>query len=137
MSPIPGRVLGDRFELSRQVGAGGYAEVWLARDRGEGGKPVAVKVLRPEAAEDEEALARAIREARVLSALEHPHIARAGVAALDGDQPYFSMEWLANLRQGELGALWRGADMLRIPHDSVFILLGRSRARHRPLFFFL
>lgn len=105
MSPIPGRVLGDRFELSRQVGAGGYAEVWLARDRGEGGKPVAVKVLRPEAAEDEEALARAIREARVLSALEHPHIARAGVAALDGDQPYFTMEWLAGTDlAAELGA---------------------------------
>lgn len=42
-------VLADRYELERQIGEGGMATVYLARDIRHGRK-VAIKVLRPELA---------------------------------------------------------------------------------------
>ena len=39
--------LGERYALEREVGAGGMAKVYLARDLRHG-RPVAIKVVRPE-----------------------------------------------------------------------------------------
>ncbi len=64
--------LSDRYAIEREVGAGGMATVYLARDiRHE--RKVAVKVLRPELAA---ALGpeRFLREIRIAANLHHPHI---------------------------------------------------------------
>jgi predicted Ser/Thr protein kinase len=69
-----GRVLGGRFELLREIGRGGMGIVYEARHvtlR----RPVAVKVLRPEFAQSEDALVRFEREARAAAAIGSPHIA--------------------------------------------------------------
>ena len=63
-----------RFELSRQLGAGAMGEVWQARDSS-GADDVAIKLLRPEIAKDEELLRRFRKEARVLAKVGSPHIA--------------------------------------------------------------
>src|SRR6186713_3256137 len=42
--PTPGSTIGDRYVLEREIGRGGMATVYLARDR-KHGRPVAVKVL--------------------------------------------------------------------------------------------
>ena len=64
--------LRDRYTLERELGRGGTATVYLARDLRHN-RPVAVKVLRPELAA---ALGsdRFLREIRVTAGLQHPHI---------------------------------------------------------------
>jgi hypothetical protein len=67
-------VLADRYRLDALIAAGGVGEVWqgtdLALDR-----RVAVKVLRPEHARDEDGLARFRAEAHHAGSLSHPNIA--------------------------------------------------------------
>src|SRR3970040_1722896 len=70
--------VGSRFgtyEIQALLGSGGMGEVYRARDL-ELGRTVAIKFLRPEVAEDAERLGRFRREAQLLAAVNHPHIAQ-------------------------------------------------------------
>jgi eukaryotic-like serine/threonine-protein kinase len=62
----------DRYQLEREVGAGGMATVYLAQDLRHGRK-VAVKVLRPELAAVIGA-ERFLAEIKLTANLQHPHI---------------------------------------------------------------
>ncbi len=62
------------YEVSGPLGAGGMGEVYRARDT-RLGRDVALKILPAAFASDPERLARFEREAQVLAALNHPHIA--------------------------------------------------------------
>ncbi len=64
--------LQDRYELGRELGSGGMATVYLARDLRHD-RPVAIKVLRPEIAAGVGA-ERFLREVRLAARLQHPHI---------------------------------------------------------------
>ena len=64
--------LRDRYTLERELGEGGMARVWIARDVRHN-RAVALKVLRPELALSGVA-ERFLREVRVLAELQHPHI---------------------------------------------------------------
>jgi serine/threonine protein kinase/sugar lactone lactonase YvrE len=64
-----------QYELAEAVGAGGMGVVFRARDHALG-RDVAIKVLPPALADDDERRQRFAREARVLGALNHPHIAQ-------------------------------------------------------------
>jgi Tol biopolymer transport system component len=68
---VGSRVAGYRLE--RQIGAGGMAVVYLARDE-RLGRPVALKVMTPAMAADEKFRRRFIRESRAASAVDDPHI---------------------------------------------------------------
>ncbi len=71
----PGRrMLGDRYELSQLIAAGGMGQVWRATDLLLG-RPVAVKVLRSEYTGDPTFLARFRAEAQHAAALSHPNTA--------------------------------------------------------------
>jgi serine/threonine protein kinase/alpha-tubulin suppressor-like RCC1 family protein len=61
------------YEFVRELGRGGTAVVYLARDR-ELGRDVAVKLIRPSHLRDEDAVARLVREARTVGRLQHPNI---------------------------------------------------------------
>lgn len=67
------RELDADYELLGELGRGGMAVVYRARDR-ELGREVAIKVVRPRFAADDDALARLAREARTVAQLEHPNI---------------------------------------------------------------
>lgn len=69
------QLLGGRYRLDQQVAAGGFGEVWRATDTVLT-RPVAVKLLRPEASGDSGALARFRDEARHAGSLVHVNIAR-------------------------------------------------------------
>ena len=74
-SPIPDRLsaaLADRYLLSRELGAGGMATVYLAEDLRHH-RRVAVKVLKPELAAVIGA-ERFLAEIRTTANLQHPHI---------------------------------------------------------------
>jgi serine/threonine protein kinase len=73
MTKLEGTRLGA-YEILERVGGGGMAEVYLARQRTAFDREVAIKVIRKGYAEDEDFRARFLREARVISHLNHPHI---------------------------------------------------------------
>jgi eukaryotic-like serine/threonine-protein kinase len=62
------------YEIVSALGAGGMGEVYRARDVNLG-RDVAIKVLPPAFSADSERIARFRREAHVLAALNHPHVA--------------------------------------------------------------
>src|SRR5918994_4684108 len=75
MSDIPERLvaaLSGRYAVEREVGAGGMATVYLARDLRHK-SPVAVKVVRPELG-GREGVERFLREIELAARLQHPHI---------------------------------------------------------------
>ena len=65
--------LDARYEVLRELGRGGTAVVYLARERATGTE-VAIKLIRSKFIDDEEALARFAREARLVEQLQHPNI---------------------------------------------------------------
>ena len=67
------RVLEHRYELGEPIGSGGMATVYSARDT-RLGRGVAVKVLRPEHAQNPVFRARFQREAEAVASLNHPSI---------------------------------------------------------------
>ncbi len=70
---LPGTVLGP-FRLEALIGEGGMGQVYRARDTTLQ-RDVALKVLPAAFVRDPDRLARFSREARILAALNHPHIA--------------------------------------------------------------
>ena len=65
----------DRYRLDARIAAGGVGEVWQGTDLALG-RPVAVKLLRPEFACDDDGLARFRAEAHHAGSLSHPNIAQ-------------------------------------------------------------
>jgi tetratricopeptide (TPR) repeat protein len=61
------------YEIRDLIGRGGMGEVYRAFDE-RLGREVAIKVLAPHLAEDEESIARFRREARAVAAISHPNI---------------------------------------------------------------
>ena len=70
--PIVGRRLGA-YQVLSLLGAGGMGEVYLARDT-KLGRDIAIKILPRDFSTDPDRRARFEREARLLAALNHPHI---------------------------------------------------------------
>ena len=94
MSPPAGVVdglLADRYRLVRLLGSGANGEVWRARDE-RLDRDVAVKVLRPELADDEEVRARFRAEARHAGGLRSPGIAAVFDFAERDDGAWLVME---------------------------------------------
>ena len=87
------QTLGDRYKLLDELGSGGMAVVWRARDEVLG-RPVAIKLLAGRYAGDPQSRARIRDEARAAATLSHPNIAQVydyGEAAGTGT-PYVVME---------------------------------------------
>ncbi len=85
-----GTSIGD-YTLERLLGRGGMGEVYVARD-GRLGRTVALKILRPEVAEDREHRGRFEREAKALAALKHPGIVTIYALEEVGDDAFFVMD---------------------------------------------
>ena len=72
MTVQPGTKLGH-FEIVESIGAGGMGEVWRAKDM-RLDREVAIKVLPPGFADDEQLRQRFERGAMAISQLNHPHV---------------------------------------------------------------
>jgi ribosomal protein L37AE/L43A len=81
------------FEIVKRIGQGGMGTVYKARDL-IGGRCVAVKLLAPFLAADEEYVKRFFIEARNLQKLNHPNIVGAYDAGIADDHRFFVMEYV-------------------------------------------
>ena len=100
-----GDSLGDgRYLLIEQVGRGGFAHVWRARDR-QTDTDVAIKVLRSDLAHEPQRRERFFRGARIMAELDHPAVVKVlEQKGEDGGYYYFVMEFVpgGDLRQAVL-----------------------------------
>lgn len=82
------------YRILRSLGRGGMGEVYLAHDTTLG-RDVALKVLRPEVAADQDRRARFEREARAVAALNHPNIVTVHSIEREGAVHFITMEWVS------------------------------------------
>ena len=88
-----GRLISGRYLIEAQVGMGGMAVVYRARDQQEN-RTVALKVLRPEYQGDEEFVHRFSREAEAAAKVFHENIVNLFDVGIDGDMRYIVMEYV-------------------------------------------
>jgi len=88
----PGSRVGG-YLLERQIGHGGMAAVFTARDE-RLGRVVALKVLAPALAADEAFRQRFIRESRAAAAVDDPHIIPLFEAGQAGDVLFIAMRYV-------------------------------------------
>lgn len=88
-----GRMLGNRYEILEKIGEGGMAVVYTAKcillNR-----IVAIKVLKPEFADDEEFLTKFKNEAQSAAKVTHPNIINVYDVGQDDDCSYIVMEYV-------------------------------------------
>ncbi|MCC7541310.1 MAG: protein kinase [Deltaproteobacteria bacterium] len=120
----PGDVISDRFVLEHHVASGGMGAVWRARDRTDGDRAVAIKLV---AVPSDEHARRFAREIDALRRLEHPGIVRLVAYDLAGGAtPWLAMEWLdgedlaARLRRGPLDVASALDLVERVSHTLAF-----------------
>ncbi|MEO6486644.1 MAG: protein kinase, partial [Thermoanaerobaculia bacterium] len=112
MTITPGTRFGP-YEVVAPLGAGGMGEVYRATDT-RLARDVALKIISPEWARNDQVRLRFGREARAISALSHPHICTLHDVGEQGDLDYLVMEFL----EGETLAQRLGRDPLSI-HEAV------------------
>lgn len=89
------------YEIRRELGHGGMGLVYLGWEAALE-REVAIKVLTPSLASDEQAVQRFLREARSAASLSHPNVVQIYAVGEDRGKHYFAMEYV------------RGASVLRI-----------------------
>jgi predicted ATPase/predicted Ser/Thr protein kinase len=118
MPPALREALGERYVVERQIGSGGMAEVFAARDVRHD-RMVAIKIVRQDCATS--ALDdRFEREVRIAARLQHPHVVPLYDSGLAGGHRYYVMPFVdgPTLRQRlQEGKALDIAEVLRIVDD--------------------
>ena len=91
------------YRLEQQLGQGGMAVVYLARDE-RLDRLVAIKIMAPERAADEAFRKRFIRESRIAAAVDHPDIIPVFDAGDAGGLLYIAMRYVPG---GDVGTVVR------------------------------
>ncbi|MBV9948088.1 MAG: serine/threonine protein kinase, partial [Myxococcales bacterium] len=85
--------VGD-YEVCAPIAEGGMASVWLARSIAAPERLVALKVIKPEFARNQEFVAMFLDESRIASRLSHPNIVSVVAVGRGDGQPFLAMELL-------------------------------------------
>jgi serine/threonine protein kinase len=93
-----GAVLDSRYQIEAAIGQGGSGQVFRAWDRVLG-EPIALKILRPDRAQERSWIKRLAREVKVARAIRHPNVCRVfDLANADG-------HWLVSMELASGGTL--------------------------------
>jgi serine/threonine-protein kinase len=101
---LSGRRLG-RYEVLAQLASGGMATVYVARARGVAGfeRLVAIKVLHPHLAHDDEFISMFLDEARLAARIRHPNVVPTlDISDSQGDGYFLVMEYVEGDHFGSL-----------------------------------
>lgn len=120
------------YKILRELGHGGMAHVYLAIQESFG-REVALKVLSPHLADDEQFSKRFLREARIVSQLNHPNIVTVYDAGKQGKYHYMSMEYIPGKDLKQLKDTISREEALRIVKDVARALdfAGKKGIVHR------
>jgi len=91
----------DRYVVTTMLGRGGMGAVFLAEDL-RLGRTVAIKVLRPELANETSFVGRFEREARIAARLDHPNIIPIYAVERESGLHYFVMKYIKGKSLDEL-----------------------------------
>ncbi len=91
-----GSFIADRYEIIEQIGAGGMSDVYKAKDQVLG-RFVAVKVLKPEFAEDVNFVSKFHTEAQSAAGLQHPNIVNIYDVGSEEHMHYIVMEYVEGI----------------------------------------
>lgn len=127
--PLIGRLIDQRYRVTRRLARGGMATVYVAQDeRLE--RPVALKVMHPYLAESDAFVERFHREARAAARIVHPGVVSVFDQGVVSDQGFLVMELIdgTNLR-----ALLNAQGAVTIPQALRYTtdILEALRAAHR------
>jgi len=97
-----GKWIADRYELVEQAGSGGMATVWRAIQHGAANfaRPVGLKRIRQDLAEQPDFVKMFIEEARVSAELLHPNVVQIYDFGFDAGSYFLVMEWVEGLNLG-------------------------------------
>ncbi|MDQ3162073.1 MAG: Stk1 family PASTA domain-containing Ser/Thr kinase, partial [Actinomycetota bacterium] len=123
------RLFDGRYLISRKLGAGGMANVYLAEDQ-ELGRRVAIKILDERHASDEQFVERFRREAQNAGGLSHPNIVSIYDRGEAGGSYYIAMEYVEGRTLKEL-IVARGPSPIGIAIDYTRQILSALRFAHR------
>ncbi|HEV8548452.1 MAG TPA: serine/threonine-protein kinase, partial [Polyangiaceae bacterium] len=84
-----------RYELLVELGKGGTASVWIAREAGDiGDRLVALKAMLPELARRPDFRTMFLEEGQVVRSIEHPNVVRVYEVGEDRGTLFMAMEWV-------------------------------------------
>ena len=83
----------ERYAVKKLLGKGGMGEVYLAEDK-RLKRTVALKILPPELAADEQLRLRMIREAQAVAQISHPNVVAVFDVGEEAGRSYISMEYV-------------------------------------------
>ena len=118
-----------RYDLVRRVAQGGMADVYLARQYGIGkfARHVAIKVLVQDRADDVEARAMFLDEARLCALLSHPNVASVLEVDVANDVHYLAMEYVHGVDLRDV--LMASARVARqLPYEVALSILAQAAA---------
>jgi len=88
---MQGKILNNRYKIIKEIGRGGMAIVYSARDTLLE-RRVAIKMLRPEYKSDDEFIDKFRQEARAVARLSHPNVVSIYDIVVDEERIYLVME---------------------------------------------
>ncbi|MBK5267888.1 MAG: Stk1 family PASTA domain-containing Ser/Thr kinase [Acidimicrobiia bacterium] len=133
----PGNRLANRYELIRHLARGGMADVWEATDTLLG-RRVAIKILHPQFATDDNFIARFRREAQSAANLSHPNIVSIFDWGEEGSLYFIVMELvegktLRDVIHDETGLMPRRAAEIAAEVSAALAVAHRAGLVHRDL----
>jgi beta-lactam-binding protein with PASTA domain len=93
VDPLLGQVLERRYRIDSRIARGGMATVYLSHDL-KLDRTVAVKVMHPGLAQDDDFVRRFIHEAKSAAALSHPNVVAVFDQGADGPNVFLAMEYV-------------------------------------------
>ncbi len=91
--PTPGALVDNKYRLAERIGGGGMGDVFRAENV-LAGRPVAIKFLHPELAQNLEVSQRFFQEAQAVNKIRHPNVVDVLDAGVGEMGPYIVMEYL-------------------------------------------